>query len=168
MLNNSKGHSGYIFWFILQKNFAAFSHRKLKVEQIWPTHQSKALIFYFDIKKFWIEFLKILWDKAHFTSSNLVCVYTHPKFQNMKFSLSDFDKIFKNTTQKFVSCQNRLSQLSIDGLIISVPLLTFGVRKRQKFFYKMGQKVYPERPFEFRHSIFGWSAKNFLRSLQKS
>ena len=40
-------------------------------------------------------------DKVHFTSSNLVCVYTHPKFQNMKFSLSAFDKIFKNPTQIF-------------------------------------------------------------------
>ena len=48
------------------------------------------------------EFLKILWetDKLNFMSSNLVCVYTHPKFQNMKFSLSVFDKIFKYPTQK--------------------------------------------------------------------
>ena len=44
-----------------------------------------------------VGFLKILWetDKVHFTSSNLVCVYTHHKFQNMKFSLSVFDKILK-------------------------------------------------------------------------
>ena len=28
-----------------------------------------------------------------------VCLHTHPKFQNMKFSLSIFDKIFKNPTQ---------------------------------------------------------------------
>ena len=100
---NSKGRSGYTFWLILQKTFAAFSHRKLKVAQIWSTHQSKAMIFYFSMKKFWVGFLKILWetDKVHFTSSNLMCVYTHPKFQNMKFSLSVFDKIFKNPTQKF-------------------------------------------------------------------
>ena len=98
---NSKGRSGYTFWLILQKTFAAFSHRKLKVAQIWSTHQSKALIFYFGMKKFGVGFLKILWetDKVHFTSSNLVCVYTHPEFQNMKFSLSVFDKIFKNPTQ---------------------------------------------------------------------
>ena len=94
------------FWLILQKTFAAFSHRKLKMAQIWSTHQSKALIFYFGMKKFEVEFLKILWetDKVHFTSSNLVCVYTHPKFQNMKFRLSVFDKIFKIQLNIF-SCQ---------------------------------------------------------------
>ena len=89
------------------------------------------------MKKFGVGFLKILWetDKVHFTSSNLVCVYTHPKFQNMKFSLSVFDKILKNPTQNLL-CQNRKSELSIDGLIISVPLFTFDVRKQQKFFVK--------------------------------
>jgi hypothetical protein len=89
------------------------------------------------MKKFKVGFLKILWetDRAHFTSSNLVCVYTHPKFQNMKFILSVFDKLFKNSTQNFL-CQNRKSELSIDGLIISLALLTFGVRKLQKFFVK--------------------------------
>ena len=76
------------------------------------------------MKKFEIGFLKILWetDKVHFTSSNLVCVYTHPKFQNMKFSLSVFDKIFKNPTQNFLLCLNRKSEFSIAGLIISVSL----------------------------------------------
>ena len=80
------------------------------------------------MKKFGVGFLKILWetDKVNFASSNLVCVYTHPKFQNMKFSLSVFDKIFKNPTQKFFLCQNRKSELLIDGLIIPVTLLTFG------------------------------------------
>ena len=132
---NSKGRSGHTFWLILQKTFAAFSHRKLKVAQIWSTHQSKALIFYFGIKKFGVGFLKILWetDKVHFTSSNLVCVYTHPKFQNMKFSLSVFDKIFKNPTQIFL-WENRKSELLIDGLIISVPLLTFQVWESSKSF----------------------------------
>ena len=67
----------------------------------------------------------------------------------MKCTLCVSHKIFKNPTQKFFSCQNRKSGLSIDGLIISVPFLTFGVRKRQKFFVK----VYPERPFEFCLSI---------------
>ena len=134
---NSKGRSGYIFWLILQKTFAAFSHWKLKVAQIWSTHQSKALIFYFGMKKFGVGFLKILWetDKVHFTSLNLVCVYTHPKFQKMKFTLSVFAK-FSKLKLKIFLCQNRKSELSIDGLIISVPLLTFSVRKRQKFFVK--------------------------------
>ena len=139
-----------------KKNFATFSQRKLKMAQIWSTHQSKALIFSFGMKKFGVGFLKILWEtyKAHFTSSNLVCIYTHPKFQNMKFSLSAFDKIFKNPTQNCFLCQNKKSELSIDGLIISVTLLTFVVRKRAKVFCKMSQKVYPERPVEFRLSIY--------------
>ena len=34
-----------------KKSFAAFSHRKVKVAQIWYTHQSKAMIFYFGMKK---------------------------------------------------------------------------------------------------------------------
>ena len=46
---------------------------------------------------------KIAWktDKANFTSSNTMCVYTHSKFQNMKFSLSVAHKIFQKQTQKF-------------------------------------------------------------------
>ena len=117
-------------------------------------HQSKALIFYSGVKKFGADFLKSLWeaDKVYFTSSNLMCVYTHLKFQNMKFSLSVFDKKFQKSNSKCFLCQNRKSELSIDGLIISVPLLTFGVRKVEKVFCKMSQKVYPERPFEFRLS----------------
>ena len=100
---NLKGRSGCTFWLILQKTLAAFSRRKLKVSQIWSTHQSKALIFYFGIKIVGVGFLKILWetDKLNFTSSNLVCICTHPKFQNIKFSLSVFDKIFKNPAQNF-------------------------------------------------------------------
>ena len=45
---NSKGRSAYTFRLIFTKNTnAAFSHQKLKVS----THQSKALIFYFVMKK---------------------------------------------------------------------------------------------------------------------
>ena len=67
-----------------------------------PSIESSDFLFWHK-KKFQVGFLKILWetDKVNFTSSNLVCVYTHPKFQNMKFSLSVFDKIFKNPTQNF-------------------------------------------------------------------
>ena len=92
--------------------------------------------FYFGMKKFGVGFLKILWetDKCTFHEFKFsVCVCTHPKFQNMKFSLSVFDKIFKTKTQNCFLSQNRKSELSIDVLIISVPLLTFGVRKRQSF-----------------------------------
>ena len=84
--------------------------------------------------------MKILWetDKVNFTSSNLVCVYTHPKFQNMKFSLSVFDKIIKNPIQMF-SCHNRKWELLIDGLILSGSLQTFDVRKCQNKFCKLSQ-----------------------------
>ena len=87
-------------------------------------------------KNLGVGFLKILWetDKVHFTSSNLVCFNTHPKFQNMKFSLSVFDKKVSKSDSKFFLCQNRKLELSIDGLIISVPFLTFGVRKWLKSF----------------------------------
>ena len=66
-----------------------------------PSIETSHFLFWHE--KFRVGFLKILWktDKVHFTSSNLMCVYTHPKFQNMKFSLSVFDKIFKNPTLNF-------------------------------------------------------------------
>ena len=75
-----KGRSGYTFWLILQKTFAAFSHRKIKVAQIWSTHQSKALIFYFGINKIlsWIfeNFVKNRQTKFHVLKFR-VCVNTH-------------------------------------------------------------------------------------------
>ena len=100
---NSKGRSGYTFGLILQKTFAVFSHQKLKVAQIWSTHQSKALIFYFGMKKFWVGFLKILWetDKLNFIFWNLRCVYTLTKFELVKCTLSISHKIFKNPVQNF-------------------------------------------------------------------
>ena len=51
-----------------------------------------------------------------------------------------FPTKFSKTRLQIFSCQNRKSELSIDGLIISVPFLTFGVRKRQKFFVKWVKK----------------------------
>ena len=65
-----------------------------------PSIESSGFLFWHK-QNFGVVFLKILWetDKVHFTSSNLMCVYTHPKFQNMKFSLSVFEKIFKTQTQ---------------------------------------------------------------------
>ena len=71
--------------------------------------------------------------------------------------------------QNFQKCNSKFfyvkinSELSIDGLIISVPLLTFGVRKRQKFFCKISQKVYPECPFEFCISILTPKNKKFAQ-----
>ena len=85
--------------FILQLSYIeAFS-----VMQIWLTHQSKALIFYFGMKNFLSLIFENLWetDKVNFTSSNWMCVYTHSKFKNMKFSLSVSHNFFKIRTQKF-------------------------------------------------------------------
>ena len=86
------------------KNFCRFLTPKVKsgTDMINPSIESSDFLFWHG--KFGIGFLKISWktDKVHFTSSNLMCVYTHPKFQNMKFSLSVFDKIFKNPTQNFL------------------------------------------------------------------
>ena len=66
-----------------------------------PSIESSDFLFWH--KKIWSRIFEnfVETDKAHFTSSNLLCVYTHPKFQNKKFSLSIFDKIFKNQTQNF-------------------------------------------------------------------
>ena len=56
----------------------------------------------------------------------------------MKFSLSDFHKFSKIRLKSF-SCQNRKSELLIDGLIISGSLQSFDVRKRQNKFCKLSQ-----------------------------
>ena len=51
-----------------------------------------------------------------------------------------FPTKFSKIWFQIFSCQNRKSELSIDGLIISVPLLTFGVRKRKNFVVKSVKK----------------------------
>ena len=133
---NSKGRSGYSFDWIYKFYFVVFL-----VIQVWLTHQSKALIFYFGMKNFFNLIFENLWktDKMNFTSSNLMCVYTHSKFQNKKSSLSVSHKTFKNWTQKLFSCQNRKSELLIDGLIIPGSFEIFDVRKRQNKFCKFSQ-----------------------------
>ena len=88
------------------KKFCRFPTPKVKsgTYMINPSIESSDFLFWHK-KNFWVGFLKILreTDKVHFTCSNLVCVcvYTHPKFQNMKFSLSVSHKFFKNPTQNF-------------------------------------------------------------------
>ena len=81
-----------------------------------------------------------------------VCVYTHPKFQNMKFSLSVFDKIFKNPTQNFFNAKIENQSFRLMGYHVCTTF-NFRCEKAAKVFCKMSQKVYPERPFEFRLSI---------------
>ena len=77
-----------------------------------------------------------------------VCLHT-PKIFKIWNLVCLFSTKFSKLQLKIFLCQNRKSELSIDGVIISVPLLTFGVRKWQKLFCKMSQKVHPERLFEF-------------------
>ena len=105
---NSKGRSGYTFWLILQKTFAVFSHQKLKVAQIWSTHQSKALIFYFGIKKIvsWIfeNFVENRQTKFHIlkfrvckhtlnlNSWNVLCLFP-TKFSKLKLKIFFYVKI---------------------------------------------------------------------------
>ena len=132
------------FWLNLKNLFCRFLTSKLwnHPDMINPSIKSYDFLFWHE-KTFFNLIFENLWktDKVNFTSSNLMCVYTHSKFQNMKFSLSVSHQIFKNQIKKVFSCQNRKLELSIDGLIISGPLHSFDVRKRQKFFCKMSQKV---------------------------
>ena len=98
--------------------------------------ESFDFLFWHEIN-FWLRFLKILWktDKVNFTSSNLMCVYTHSKFQNIKFSWSVSHKIFKNRTQNvFSHAKIENQRFQIDELIISGSLQSFDVRKLQNKF----------------------------------
>ena len=61
-----------------------------------------------------------------------------------------FPQNVQKLDSKLFSCQNRKSELSIDGSIISVPLLTH--RENGKSFLWNKSKSLPERPFEFRLS----------------
>ena len=63
-------------------------------------------------------------------------VYTHSKFQNMKFILSVFHKFFKKRTQKFFHAK---IENQIDELIKSGSLQTFHVRQQQNKFCKCSQ-----------------------------
>ena len=84
---------------------------------IWLIHQSKALIFYFDMKKFWNKILKILWktDKVTFlVYSNLVCIYTHTLiFKTWNLDCRYFHKILKILVQNFfhVTIENQSFRL---------------------------------------------------------
>ena len=128
-----------LLWFY-KIYFAAFLHRSFEVIQIWLTHQSKALIFYFGMKKilspifenfvgnrqtkFHILKFRVCKHTLNLNSWNLVCL---------------FPTNFQKSDSKSFSCQNRKSELSIDGLIISGSLQSFDVRKRQNKFCKISQ-----------------------------
>ena len=55
---NSKGRSGTILTNFSKKSFAAFLQWHPEAIHIWLTHQSKALIFYFDMRKKLISYFE--------------------------------------------------------------------------------------------------------------
>ena len=110
------------------------------MNQIWLTHQSKALIFYFDMKNFFNLIFKNLWktDKVNFNKFKFnVCLHTlNFKIWNL---VCLFSTNFQKSDSKIFWCQNRKSELSIDGLIICGSLQSFVVRKRQNKFCNISQ-----------------------------
>ena len=80
--------------------------------------------------------LKIWWPNPVFRSSYNVIpgkgVCKHTLNLNSWNVLCLFPTKFSKTQLQIFSCQNRKSELSIDGLIISVPLLTFGATHQSK------------------------------------
>ena len=88
------------------KNFCRFLTPKVKsgTDMISPSIESCHFLFWHKKILNWIfenfvENRQSTFHKLKFS----VCLHTqtHPKFQNMKFSLSVFDKIFKNPIQNF-------------------------------------------------------------------
>jgi hypothetical protein len=115
------------------KKFCRFLTPKVKssTDMINPLIESSDFLF-LRIKK------NLIWIFENFVKNR------QSTFHEFKFSISKCEiefVCFRQNFQKFNSkcffcAKNRKSELSIDGLIIYVLLLTFGVRKRQKFFVK--------------------------------
>ena len=86
------------FWLLLQNLFCRFLTSKLwsDLDMINPSIESSDFLFW-HVKNFLSLIFENLCetDKVISTSSNLMCIYTHSKFQNMEFSLSVSHKIFK-------------------------------------------------------------------------
>ena len=61
-------------------------------------------------------------------------------FPTSKFKWVSFPQTFQKSHSKFFSCQNRKSELSIDGLIIYVSHLNFDVGKHKNIFVKFLEK----------------------------
>ena len=94
------------------KNFFCFLTPKVKsgTDMINPSIESSDFLFCHK-KIFELDFWRFCWKQG----SNLVCVYTHLKFQNMKFSLSVSHKIFKNPTQKFSNAKKENQSFRLMG-----------------------------------------------------
>ena len=100
-----------------------------------PSIETSDFLFWHEKIWSWVfeDFFENRQTKFHILKFR-VCVNT--KFELVKCALSVSHEIFKTPTLNFYYDKIEKSELSIDGLIISVQLLTFGVRKRQKFFVK--------------------------------
>ena len=103
--------------------------------QISSTHQSKALIFFFSIKQIlsWIfeNFVGNRQTKFHILKFRVCVKCKHTLNLDSWNSLFLFSTNFQKSDWKSFSCQNRKSELLIDGLIISGSLQSFDVRKWQ-------------------------------------
>ena len=153
-MRNSKERSGYTFWLILQKTFAAFSHRKLKVVQIWSIHQSKAVIFYFVIKK------NLSWVFENFVG-NRQTQFHILNFRVCKHTLNlNSWNVLRLFPTKFLKIWFQIVFMpkkkigAFDWWVDHIcAIFNFRWEKAANVFCKMSQKVYPERTFEVRLSI---------------
>ena len=86
------------------KNFRRLLTPKVKsdTDMINPSIESSDFLFWHE--KIWSRVFENFVGNRQSTFHEFkfsVCVYTHPKFQNMKFSLSVFEEIFKSPTLNF-------------------------------------------------------------------
>ena len=86
---NSKGRSGYTFWLIFTKNVCRFRTPKVKsgTDMISPSIESSDFLFWHE------KICSRIFE--NFVGNR------QSTFHILKFSLSVFDKIFKNPTQNF-------------------------------------------------------------------
>ena len=131
-MGNSKGPSGYNFSWFYKIYFTAFLHKSFKIAYIWLTHQSKALIFYFDMKKIlspiFENFLENRQSKFHVFKFN-VCVNTH-YIWTYEIHFVCFPRNFQISDLKFLSCQNRKLELSIDGRVNHIWICSKAFREK--------------------------------------
>ena len=85
------------------KNFCRFLTPRVKsgTDMINPSIESSDFLFWHEKIKSRIFENFVGNRQSNISRVQIWCVYRHPKFQNMKFSLSVFDKIFKNQIRKF-------------------------------------------------------------------
>ena len=116
----------------LKKTFVAISDWKSNVAQIWSTHQSKALIFYFDMKKILSRIFKNFvgnrQTKFHVLKFR-VCVSTHYIWTRY-IHFVNFPQNFQKIESKFFSWVYRMHFV-----------FNLWCEKTEKVFCKMSQKM---------------------------